>query len=242
MLSRGFDLFILRHANLAHGQMEILIAGEPVDALSAILHRDLAYTGKPSSTTTKELILPGVPGSHTGRHRQQNRSSRNRLRYQKDVPAKCYGCDIRRKRHSSTNMYYGSSSGAMQSIYSTATLGATAATTNTVTWTDLIALFSSLEEAHQPTASRVMSSAMRNSLIGVTDTICRPLFVASPNDGGLDRLLGKPIVINQYAPAPAAGARTILYGSLNDGYLLRTPMNLSILRTTETLSTRQRLV
>lgn len=121
----------------------------------------------------------------------------------------------------------------VQSIYASATVGATAAAANAVGYADLVALFSSLEEDFQANAKWVMSSTMRNSLIGVTDGMGRPLFIPSPNDGGRDRLLGKPIVINQYAPATAAGNRTILYGDLEESYLLRVPQSLTIFRSQE---------
>lgn len=121
----------------------------------------------------------------------------------------------------------------VQSIYSSATVGATSASSTSVVYNDLVNLFSSLEEAFQPNAAWVMSSTMRNSLIGVTDTLGRPIFVPNVNEGGLDRLLGKPIIINQYAPATAASAKTILYGDLQQSYLLRVPQSLSIYRATE---------
>ena len=122
---------------------------------------------------------------------------------------------------------------AIQSIYSTAALGATSNSASSVGYLDLVNLLSSLEEAYQNTASFCMSSTVRNSLLGVTDTIGRPLFTSAV-DGGFDRILGKPIIINNYAPVLAAASRSILYGDFSEGYLLRLPnAGLSLYRSAE---------
>jgi len=101
----------------------------------------------------------------------------------------------------------------------------TATTTATIAagigWTDLTNTYDSLDVAYLPKAIWQMSSKTRNYLAGLKDSTGRPYFTPS-TDGGLDYLLGRPIVLNQTLPSPTAGvfaanAKAILFGSLFDG-------------------------
>jgi len=93
-----YQLLEYRTENLV--KLEMLVNGEPVDALAAIVHRDDAYhKGQALVTKLKEIIprqLFDVPIQASAAGRIISRANIKALR--KDVLAKCYGGDITRKK------------------------------------------------------------------------------------------------------------------------------------------------
>jgi GTP-binding protein LepA len=101
--TRGYASMDYQFAEYRPGdlvKLEVLVGGEPVDALAAIVHREDAYHKGQSLVTRLRKLIPrqlyDVPIQASATGRVISRANVKALR--KDVLAKCYGGDISRKK------------------------------------------------------------------------------------------------------------------------------------------------
>jgi HK97 family phage major capsid protein len=115
----------------------------------------------------------------------------------------------------------GSTSGAYVSYLAALASGATSQSPTAISYLDIATLASSLDPAYETNATWVMNSATRGELIAQTDTLGRPLFIPSVTSGAFDTLLGRPVVLDQFAPNVGAGNTALAFGDFKAGYTLR---------------------
>ncbi|MBO5820736.1 MAG: phage major capsid protein, partial [Alistipes sp.] len=99
---------------------------------------------------------------------------------------------------------------------------ATAASATAITYSDLVDLLAKVKAPHssQGVASWVMNSATRAALMKVLDQNGRPIFIESAREGEPDRILGRPVVIDDAMDDIGAGKTPILFGDLKK-YVMR---------------------
>lgn len=148
----------------------------------------------------------------------------------------------------SQNGYYTTGTGTNEpmGLFSAAGVGKTGTTgqTLTVIYDDLVDMVDSLDAAYlesQPGEGSapgiqpgwMFAQVMRKLLRKMKDTAGRPIWTPSYDEGASaktpDMLLGYPVNINNSIAVPAANAKTIAFGNLNN-YLIRDAMEVTMFR------------
>ena len=125
----------------------------------------------------------------------------------------------------------------------TGKIGATGQTLNVI-YDDLVDLEHSVDPAYRsmPGVGYMMHDTSVRAVRKIKDAQNRPIFVpgyeadAMINGGAPDRLMGRPIVVNQHMPVMAANAKSILFGQFSK-YVIRDVMDLTIFRMTDSAFT-----
>ena len=97
--SLDYELIGMRPSDLV--KLDILLAGDQVDALSMVVHKDKAYSaGRGHRRAAAQADpAPAVRGGDPGRRSARKIIARESVKpMRKDVIAKCYGGDITRKK------------------------------------------------------------------------------------------------------------------------------------------------
>jgi HK97 family phage major capsid protein len=144
-----------------------------------------------------------------------------------DVEAWVRDAFLKRYFRGLSSMVTNGNSSNVASMKSTATVGATTASPTAIAWTDLTAIYAALDPAYHPNAVWSFNQATRGYLLGLTDTLGRPLYtvnqMSSTVAGGfVDSILGHEVVINPFMDAPNVASNIpILFGD-HSAYMLRT--------------------
>ncbi len=126
----------------------------------------------------------------------------------------------------------GTASGNFVALTS-APVGATSASGVAIGYDDITALWGALDPAYLPNAKFAMSNLTRAYLLGIKDTLGRPLFIPNPSTGAFDKLLGHDVVLNQFLQPIAVNNVAVQFGDFAEGYLLRTAGDMSVIRMNE---------
>ncbi len=124
----------------------------------------------------------------------------------------------------------GDTIGAFTGLWANLPSGATSVAPTALGYADIVALWGSLDPAYLPNATWLLSASTRASLMSVVDGFGCPLFIPSPTSGAFDTLLGRPVVLDQYAPSLAAGNKAIAFGDFKAGVTLRNVGHFEIAR------------
>jgi HK97 family phage major capsid protein len=140
-------------------------------------------------------------------------------------------CGIRLGRILNTHCTTGTGSSQPKGIITAATLGKTAASATAVTYGEIVDLMHSVDPAYraQRTAGWMMHDNILAILKKLLDSNGRPIFMpAGDAPGDIDRILNKPVYINQgMASAMTTGQKTVLFGML-DKYIIRRALNVTV--------------
>lgn len=151
---------------------------------------------------------------------------------------------MRLGRISNQHFTVGTGSGQPYGIVAGSTAGKTGTTgqTTTVIYDDLVDLEHSVNRAYRgmPGVGFMMADSSLKVVRKLKDSQGRPIFVPGyeqGNPGGApDRLLNRPIFINDDVAAMAANAKSILFGALKK-YRIRRVMDLTLFRMTDSAFT-----
>lgn len=106
--------------------------------------------------------------------------------------------------------------------------------TTTVTFDDLLDVIHAVDPAYRSTGvGWMLGDAAMKAIRKLKDSQNRPLWEPSVQAGVAETLLGYPITINQHMPAPAASAKSILFGNFRAAYVIRIVNDFGLLRLNE---------
>jgi len=129
----------------------------------------------------------------------------------------------------------GTGSGQPEGVVTNATVGKTGAAgqLTTVTFDDLIDLEMSVNEVYRNNGRFLLADSALKSLRKAKDNDGQYLWQPSVQAGVPSLLAGRPYTINNTVPAPAASAKSVLFGEFREGYVIRRVNEVQLLRLAE---------
>ena len=110
----------------------------------------------------------------------------------------------------------GTGSDDINALLNAATKGATAASADEITYSDLVDLYSSVDAAYgnSRNGSFMMNSNTLAKVMKIVDGNGRPIFITDLQTGEITRILGRNLVINEAMPDVGSGAKAVVFGDL----------------------------
>jgi HK97 family phage major capsid protein len=105
-----------------------------------------------------------------------------------------------------------------------ASTGITSATTNKLGYIDFASAIGALDPAYQANAAWAMSNSTLATVIGLSDSNGRPLFLPNYGDassGFVGSILGRPVKLVTQLPSVATGNMAVLFGDFKEAYTFR---------------------
>lgn len=107
--------------------------------------------------------------------------------------------------------------------------------TSTILYADIVDLEHSIDPAYRPGSAFMMHDSMLKTLKKLVDGQSRPLWQPGLTTGEPNTILGYPYYINQDVAAPAASAKSLLFGRL-EKYYWRDVQGIQVMRLAERYS------
>ncbi len=104
------------------------------------------------------------------------------------------------------------------------TAGVTSASVGTVKFADFVSTLAALDPAYQANAVWGMSNATLGTVLGLTDSNGRPLFLpgfGAADSGFVGTILGRPVKLVTQMPNVTTGNYAVLFGDFKAGYTFR---------------------
>lgn len=105
--------------------------------------------------------------------------------------------------------------------------------TTSIIYDDLVDLEHSVDSAYRMNARYLMNDSMLKVIRKLKDGQSRPLWVPIPAPGFPATINGFEYSLDNSMPAPAASAKTIVFGDLKAGYIIRQVQQVQMMRLTE---------
>ncbi|MFD9515942.1 phage major capsid protein [Streptomyces sp. NPDC059979] len=117
--------------------------------------------------------------------------------------------------------------------YATVGKQGTTGQTTSIIYDDLVDLEHSVDPAYRGSAQYLMNDSMLKVIRKLKDSQNRPLWVPVPAPGFPSTINGFAYTIDNKMPVPAASAKTIIFGDIRAGYVIRQVQGVQMLRLSE---------